>query len=294
MSNKEEAFEEIKKKTVKEIDFTENFLIPRFGMGIIQHLVYDFVLCNEDKKLFLEKIKNKKLEELYVNSGILTDSDTDLTNFIKYSLEIYQKSILISIVAVDKFNSYKLIDNTILNYVNKKCIHHDLITNNGKDIWYRKDVFKNKKVLFISSHAETMKSQWESGNVIKGYQDKNENFPNTKFIFCEMILNTGIKDKDKLDNWKLIMEKMKNKINKIDFDIALISAGGYANLLCDYIYTDLKKSACNKGGNMQILFCIKGQRWDVRDDVSKLYNQYWIRHTPKYPELYNIENGCYW
>ena len=263
-------------------------------MGIIQHLVYDFVLCNGDKKLFLEKIKNKKLVNLYVNSGILTDSDTDLINFIKYSLEIYQKSTLISIVAVDKFNSFRLIDNTILNYVNKKCIHHTLTTDNGKDIWFRKDVFKNKKVLFISSHAETMKSQWESGNVIKGYQDKNENFPNTKFIFCEMILNTGIKDKDKLDNWKLVMEKMKNKINKIDFDIALISAGGYANLLCDYIYTDLKKSASNRGGDMQILFCIKGQRWDKRDDFTKLYNQYWTYHKPQYEELLNVEGACYW
>jgi hypothetical protein len=50
------------------------------------------------------------------------------------------------------------------------------------------------------------------------------------------------------------------------------------------------------GGATQILFGIKGKRWDDYPPVSSFYNSFWIRPQPEdVPENANsVENGCYW
>ena len=50
------------------------------------------------------------------------------------------------------------------------------------------------------------------------------------------------------------------------------------------------------GGPTQILFGIKGKRWDDHPVISKFYNEYWvIPNSIEKPQGANkVENGCYW
>jgi hypothetical protein len=50
------------------------------------------------------------------------------------------------------------------------------------------------------------------------------------------------------------------------------------------------------GGILQLLFGIKGKRWDNRPDVCKIYNEHWIRPDEKerVDGYLNVEEGCYW
>lgn len=50
------------------------------------------------------------------------------------------------------------------------------------------------------------------------------------------------------------------------------------------------------GGVTQMLFGIKGARWDMHHEASKLYNDYWIRPEAKYipKNAKDVEEGCYW
>ena len=100
----------------------------------------------------------------------------------------------------------------------------------------------------------------------------------------------------KYASWVDAFEKMKEDIAKIDFDISLIGCGAYGMPLGAFIKEVLKKQAIHVGGQLQLLFGIKGKRWDMRKDTSVLYNQYWIRPTEELrPKNYmDIENGCYW
>lgn len=71
-----------------------------------------------------------------------------------------------------------------------------------------------------------------------------------------------------------------------------------------YLYNkfeDNKSFACGKkaihlGGPLQLLFGIKGGRWDNGDIGKVFYNEYWTRplleETPE--KFKNIEGGCYW
>jgi hypothetical protein len=81
------------------------------------------------------------------------------------------------------------------------------------------------------------------------------------------------------------------------YDIALVSAGGYGNLICNHIY-ESGKSAIYVGGVLQMYFGILGNRWlQERPDIVRLFmNEYWSRpkteEKPKNCE--KVEKGCYW
>ena len=58
----------------------------------------------------------------------------------------------------------------------------------------------------------------------------------------------------------------------------------------------MKKSSIHLGGATQILFGIKGHRWDTHDVISSFYNDHWVRPSKEEtPEKAKInEEGCYW
>jgi hypothetical protein len=79
------------------------------------------------------------------------------------------------------------------------------------------------------------------------------------------------------------------------FDIAIIGGGAYGLPLSSFV-KKLGKKAIHIGGATQILFGIKGARWDNHQIISNFYNEHWTRplssETPQNYQL--IENGCYW
>ena len=86
---------------------------------------------------------------------------------------------------------------------------------------------------------------------------------------------------------------MKNDISKIDYDVAIIGAGAYGMFLGAFC-KDMGKQALHLGGATQMLFGIKGKRWDG----STLYNEHWIRpskdETPKGVEQFEHGTFAYW
>ena len=88
---------------------------------------------------------------------------------------------------------------------------------------------------------------------------------------------------------------MKNQILKKDFDIALIGCGAYGFPLAAHVKR-IGKQAIHLGGSLQILFGIKGKRWDNHPVISKLYNEHWIRPRveDKPNKAHLVEDACYW
>ncbi len=88
---------------------------------------------------------------------------------------------------------------------------------------------------------------------------------------------------------------MKERIRCIDFDIAIIGAGAYGLPLASFI-KNMGKKAIHLGGATQLLFGIKGKRWDNLPYFRKLYNENWVRPLPdEIPDNFQaVESGCYW
>ena len=184
--------------------------------------------------------------------------------------------------------------NTFKDDFIKKYNISNLKILNGTEFQDRiNDIFammNNKKVLVISSFDGLIKSQVESGNLKKIY----ENFPNIirletiQFPYC--FHNNGPHE-----NYFETLDAVFEQIKQIDFDIAILGCGAYGHMLCHKIDTELKKDAIYVGGSIQTLFGIISSREKEHGKIK--YNDYWITEIPvEYrPKNYKlIENGCYW
>lgn len=151
-------------------------------------------------------------------------------------------------------------------------------------------IFNNKKLLIISSHYESMISQMSNidkifNKPIFGKQSSIE------FIKPPLTMGGNHSNKD----WKEHFDIFCNTLDNIDFDIALVSCGGYGMITSNYIKHKLNKIAIYVGGPLQLFFGIKGGRWNN----YPWYNEYWIeplkKDIPKNRDLVEMYEGkCYW
>ena len=96
--------------------------------------------------------------------------------------------------------------------------------------------------------------------------------------------------------WFDALEHMCREISAIDFDVAVIGAGAYGMSLAAHIKR-LGKKAVHMGGATQLLFGIKGGRWDHTPEYSqRLYNEDWTHPLAEdRPDNYKtVEGGSYW
>ena len=96
-------------------------------------------------------------------------------------------------------------------------------------------------------------------------------------------------------SWFDALDWMCARVREIEFDVALIGAGAYGLPLAAFV-KGMGKKAVHLGGATQILFGIKGMRWEQRPFFRDLYNDHWTRPLPEEtPKSYlAIESGCYW
>ncbi|MBQ6786598.1 MAG: hypothetical protein IJO85_02620 [Lachnospiraceae bacterium] len=154
---------------------------------------------------------------------------------------------------------------------------------------------KGKKVLVIHPFVETIKSQYTN--------NRERIFPGTD-ILPEFELKTlkavqtiaGEKD-ERFGTWFEALEYMYQEAMKIDFDIAIIGCGAYGMPLGGML-KKAGKQAVHLGGATQLLFGIKGRRWEENypSKIATWFNGAWVypseNETPKNAGV--VEKGCYW
>ena len=154
-----------------------------------------------------------------------------------------------------------------------------------------------KKILIISPFIESFTEQLKNGfKMFKG-EDKHIFLPGQEFIFykCFSTLAGNHLHSSWLDTFNI----MCNDILKLDFDIALLSCGGYGLPLCGFIKNKMNKSAIYIGGGLQLLFGVIGKRWDTSDIIQEIIKNNdckFIRPSDDetVPNVKNVEGGCYW
>lgn len=149
---------------------------------------------------------------------------------------------------------------------------------------------KDKKVLVIHPFAKTIEKQYAKREQL--FENK-EVLPDFDLILFKA--ENTIFGHDKFKNWFEVFDHSCEEISKIDFDAAIIGAGSYGLPLAAFI-KKMGKQAIHMAGATQILFGIKGKRWDNHPIISRFYNEYWVRpDATETPEKHKtVENGCYW
>lgn len=95
--------------------------------------------------------------------------------------------------------------------------------------------------------------------------------------------------------WLDALRSLENRVFEKQFDVALIGCGAYGLPLAAAV----KKSgrqAIHLGGALQLLFGIRGRRWDLITRYQQLFNSSWCRPTEaETPDsAARVEGGCYW
>lgn len=152
-----------------------------------------------------------------------------------------------------------------------------------KDAW--SDALVGKRVLVIHPFEESIKAQYAKGFL-----------PLPEFelltIKAKQTNGGGLKDSEPFIESLL---DMQYDVLATDFDVALIGCGAYGLLLAETVKS-LGKQAIHIGGGLQIMFGIKGKRWDVHPEISMLYTNDWVRplDSEKTLNFEEVEKECYW
>lgn len=148
-----------------------------------------------------------------------------------------------------------------------------------------------KRVLVIHPFQKSIEYQYAKRNLLF---ERDYILPDFELITLRAVQTIAGNSDERFANWFEALEYMKDQIRNIDFDIALIGCGAYGMPLAVEVKR-LGKIAIHCGGDLQLLFGIKGSRWD--NTVGKtIYNDSWIRplDEDRVAGYKSVENGCYW
>lgn len=154
-------------------------------------------------------------------------------------------------------------------------------------------VLEGKKILIIHPFKESIRNQYERREKLfekKNILPKFESLHIIKAVQSIGGVNNGF------HNWFEALDYMKREVDNTEFDIALIGCGAYGMPLAAHC-KDIGKKAIHLGGALQLLFGIRGSRWEDNSYEQKnLMNDYWVRPLPseRPVEANAVENACYW
>ncbi len=151
-----------------------------------------------------------------------------------------------------------------------------------------------KKVLIIHPFAETIQKQYKKRELLF----KNRLLPEFELLTIRAVQSIA-GTKTPFSDWFEALDYMKGKIDETNFDICLIGAGAYGFPLAAHVKR-LGKKSFHIGGSLQLLFGIRGKRWEqgYHDvyDYAGLVNQHWVspgsEEKPANADV--VEGGCYW
>lgn len=147
----------------------------------------------------------------------------------------------------------------------------------------------NKKVLVVSPFVDSMSAQVDRLSLV--FPDIF--VPQFDFLFLKAPLTQGgLHDGRSYESY---LREMKDSLNNLEFDVALISAGAYSLPLAAQAKLQGKKGI-HAGGALQLFFGIIGRRYEDDGLVRKFLNEYWKRpYEHERPKNWQkIEGGCYW
>ena len=159
---------------------------------------------------------------------------------------------------------------------------------------------KGKKVLVVHPFAEEIEKQ---------YTRRNQIFPSGLLPDFDLITIKAVQSLgggEQFQSWFDALDWMKAEIDKHDYDICLIGCGAYGFPLAAHVKR-LGKKAFHLGGALQLVFGIRGRRWEnpnygVKEwgipygSYSNLMNDAWVRpgDNLKSKNSQLVEDNCYW
>lgn len=219
-------------------------------------------------------------------AGVFPTDDAMLERFCKYYIQCMREADILAVWGVGAEKNIVLKDHKNINLIELEALEPYYFQNPWSE------ALEGKDVLVIHPFIQSIKNQYSKKELLFDNKAVLPNFKSLQFIKAVQSNAGEIVD---FDDWFGALELMKRQIDEAQFDVAIIGAGAYSLPLAAYIKKN-GKIAVQMSGSTQILFGIKGKRWENIPEVKDLFNEYWVypskNETPKKSEL--VEGGSYW
>lgn len=269
---------------IKQLLLAEKpFLVGRPGATEIYLFLHGLMMQNGIRK----EAKDEDFRMAYVNTGIFPRTVEFIKQYAPYAADTLNDCDLLNV-------SYCVME----DYIYKKYMNWntELTYIRALDYW-RFDkpwtsALKGKKVLVISPFADTIQKQY----AIREKLYKNTEVLPEFTLYTVKAVQTGGDEKDgRFKDWFEALEYMYREAMRFDFDVAILSCGAYS-LPLGAKFKAAGKGAIHMGGVCQMLFGIKGRRWEDEPGAGDFFNEYWTYpsqgETPKSAGI--VENSAYW
>ena len=279
---------------------SEPFVIPRIA-GIENNIAWRGVevLRNGGFTDADNQYINGQLHTLKNNAGILIKDASQLFEYSQRYMRAFEQC--------DIYNGWEYWGG-VYKYISQG---HDYISqrfSNKQMIWASSlDIFnyihntpwthalRGKRILIVSAFEESIREKLQ---VRSELYDGVDLFPDCEITTIRPPQTQGtVSDSENPFNVHLAEFTQRLDAIRDTYDVALVSCGGYGNLVCAHLF-ETGKSSIYVGGVLQMYFGILGTRWlKERPDVVRLFlNANWSRPKEhEKPEGYkNVEGACYW
>jgi hypothetical protein len=250
-------------------------------MGNLMSSENSFMVARYGSVEFRNLFSDKEMYSLCNNAGFFP-RDSRLLK--KFRSELYSASKEMDVLGVWNYQNHFVDKIKLLKKMPRLKALIPLSSIDAKDASWIKEL-EGKNILVIHPFEETIKSQMKKRKQL-GI------LPKLKSLQIIKAVQTIAGNKDpRFETWFDALDYMKKEIDKKDFDVALIGCGAYGLPLASHVKS-IGKKAIHVGGGLQLLFGIKGKRWER----SGRYNKYWIypleKDTPS--DTKKVEGSCYW
>ena len=148
-----------------------------------------------------------------------------------------------------------------------------------------------KKVLVVHPFTATICSQYQRREHL--FEDRSV-LPQFDLITLRPPQTLG-HGTEGFGSWIEALDHLIAQVGAIEFDVALIGCGAYGLPLGAAIKA-MGKPCIHLGGALQLLFGIRGRRWEAMPHYASLMNDSWVRPSPDETPgaASKVDGGCYW
>lgn len=273
-------------------------MICRYGSYELHSVINYRYVSGEFKHNILDYIKGKgwewwwnetTLKSMTSNAGFWPSTHENIEKYAQLTISDSELADVVgSFTGLEWYLRDKLSNATFIPFFNLEPFF-------SHNPWTR--ALEGKKVLVVHPFAETIVKQYSNYRT-RIFQNQ-QLLPEFDLQVLKSVQSLGGNSDYK--DWFDALLYMEQEIGKREFDIAIIGCGAYGFNLAAFIKR-MEKKAIHLGGATQLLFGIRGHRWEkenqswyVNGNYPDLMNEYWCRPVSNEitNNLKNVENACY-
>lgn len=285
----------------KSLMADEPTMVARFGSNEL-NMILNYISVKGNSKSIIKYIKGEQFDWWW-NKGVVKNLHEVAGFFPPEINEIEQfcELMIQDIPQVDILGSWLSKESAFKDELKQaKKVHIRLL----EPFWSQNpwtNALAGKKVLIIHPFVSVIEKQYQKKELIFNQQV----LPDFELKTIKSVVSLA-NESTEFSNWFEALEWMKREIDQQDYDICLIGAGAYGFPLAAHVKRSGKK-AIHLGGALQLLFGIRGKRWEdpnygVKEwgipygSYSNLINEHWVRPGDelKPKNVQRVEGGTYW